>query len=125
MDTPSSRPNTSWPRWLRVGLVVSLILVVQGTLAYLLTWIDPASTPVLVPIRINSYAAWSTPKARHIEPGTTRAEIRQTLDDLANRDPKEPVIVYLSGIAMPDETGKIVIVPSDGTPADPAGLRVE
>src|SRR5438309_362025 len=51
MDTPlPSRPRL--PRWLRVGVLVGLILLVQGTLAYLLTWIDPATTPAFVQIRI-------------------------------------------------------------------------
>ena len=94
MDTPAIPFRTrTLPRWLRVVLFLAPILLVQGTLAYLLTWIDPPRHAVFVPIRINSYLA---PQPRHadkvmalfpgtIPAGTKRADIQQTLDGLAAR----------------------------------------
>lgn len=127
MDTPSRSSRTPLlPRWLRVSILFSLILLVQGALAYLLTWYDPPRALVLVSIRINSYPAWTAPHddpgelSGAIAAGTTRAEIQQALDNLSTCNAAQPVVVYLSGMALQIETGDVVIVPADGTPVDAA-----
>jgi hypothetical protein len=101
---PPRTKKTLLPRWLRVSGFVALILLVQGTLAYLLTWIDPAAAPTFVSLR-----------------GSTRADIRKSLDELAQRRSTEPVIVYLNGIALPGADGRVLIVPADGSPGHEAG----
>ncbi len=122
MDTPTSvlrSANTS-RRW-RIAAFVGLILLVQGGLAYLLTWVDPPREPILVDLRVTSYPMWSVPKARQADHNKlTRAEIRRTLDGLAKHNTSEPVVVHLSAIALHGASGNVLVVPSDGTPADPA-----
>lgn len=122
MDTPSSvSRSANLSRRLRIAGLVALILLVPGGLAYLLTRVDPPCEPVFVSLRINSYPAWAAPKPRQVEKASVkRAEILQTLDALARRAATEPVVVHLSAIAMHGESGNVLIVPSDGTPADPA-----
>ena len=135
MDTPSSpllpsRPSPSLPRWLRVGFSLGLIALVQGTLAYLVTWVDPAPTPCFVSIRVaehplihlstrgplNADALFAGAKPA----GTTLKEIQQTLDGLACHQSTGPVVVYLSAMALPGESGNLLILPADASPDDPA-----
>lgn len=122
MDALPSRPLL--PRWLRVGIFLVLIMLVQGTLAYLLTWIDPPRETGFLSIRVQSYAHWSAAPSRLILSGANAeklADIRQSLDNLASRPGNEPVIVYLSAIAVQGEGGHVYIIPGDARPDDPAG----
>ena len=130
MDTPSSVPLQSspsrtprLPRWLRVSVFVGMILLVQGTLAYMLTWIDPPPTPHFVAIHITEYqskelstgqsADGAVPFADMQRTGTKRTDIQQALDELAGREPREPLVVYVSAIALQADGGNVFILPSD------------
>ncbi len=128
MDTPANPlpPRLRLPRWLRVGLFLALIVFVQGTFAYLLTWVDPPRAPVFVSIRVHAYAHWTAPKMRRAadEAGKNavmRAEIQDALDTLASCSESEPVIVYLSAIAVQAEAARVYVIPGDARPDDPTG----
>ena len=135
MDTPSLSPlpspaNPSLPRWLRVGVFLGLIALVQGTLAYLVTWVDPSPEPCFVSIRVaehplnhlsmrgrlNADALFAGAKPA----GTTLQEIHKTLDQLANHQSTGPVVVYLSAMALQGGSGNLLILPADASPDDPA-----
>jgi Carboxypeptidase regulatory-like domain len=137
MDTPSSPPLESGPsptprlpRWLRVGVLLGMILLVQGTLAYVLSWIDPPQTPCFVAIGITEYQSNNLSSGRRSDgdlpfvntrkAGTNRNDVQQALNDLAGHGPSEPVVVYLSAIALQADGGDVFILPSDASPDDPS-----
>ena len=126
METPTYKPIQSSRRW-RIVFFLSLILLVQSGVAYLLSWIDLPRAPLYVPIRISTYHGWSWPHSRTgivltntMDIATDRAGIQRALDALAGRGKNEPVIVHLSAAAVLGESGQLLFLPSDATVADSA-----
>jgi Carboxypeptidase regulatory-like domain len=110
MDTPSSvplqsRPSPTFtlPRWLRVGVFVGLILLVQGMFAYLVSWVDPPRDPCFVSLRAGGDCKFAEALAR-----------------LADIRANQPVVLYVSASAIQSESGRLCLLPSDASLDDPS-----
>ncbi|MBI2808295.1 MAG: carboxypeptidase regulatory-like domain-containing protein [Planctomycetes bacterium] len=132
---PLDRPfkPSPLPRRIRIATLLALIFVVQGGLAYLLTWIDPPRGLTFVSIRIDTYQNISLPTRRHFGAediaknfasaevaGTTRQAILARLDALAQVREGEPVVVYLGAMALHADGADVCLLPSDANLHEPA-----
>lgn len=128
-----ARPGS--PRWSRVALFLSLIVSVEIALVYLISWVAPPLQACFVSIAVADYqarplAAWvhatgdpagmvdGSLLAETLRAGTTRREILQTLDTLENRRSRQPVILYVSALAVQTNDGDVYLLPGDALPDD-------
>lgn len=109
------------PRWLRVAFFLVLLTIVNGTLAYLLTWIAPVTAGHYLSITVRAReplfapANWPTTD----EAVWTKAHILETLDGLARIESRRPVVLMLSAPAVAADSGGVLIVPEDAAADDP------
>ena len=103
------------------------MLMMQGTAAYLLTWIDPprrprlharlfARTPPLPP------AAWlAGHETRRGAPTTNNTDVQAVFTELAAADPARPMVLIVRAPAVASESGRLLLLPPDANPDDRAG----
>jgi hypothetical protein len=123
----------------RLYLLLAAAGILLGVLAGMLTWLQPFTAPVLLPLWITEYRDPRFPvsaEADHdraaLEEGdyfresstTTfgsqeRQSLSQELAALARMAPSESVVVFLSAFAAADEVGQVVVFPADANPEDP------
>ncbi len=128
----------------RVFLVLALLLAVAGVLAGVLSWARPRPLTYFVPLGVADHAARQLPRppwaARDqnalLEGGyfvgeggaavRDRAALVSRLASLKGRRPDEAVLLYVSGQAVCDDAGRVVLLPGDADPdrlADGLPLR--
>jgi hypothetical protein len=149
MDTPpfsslSSTPNPSAAmpnigarRWLRVALFVGLILLAQGTLAFLLTWVDPPRETLYRAIDLSQGHTHFTPDAwlaghevrpyptKASKPLVSRKDAQASLAEFAKCGANQPLVLVVRAPAVQAESGHLILLPHDAAPDDlSTGLRL-
>jgi hypothetical protein len=125
-----ARPRAS--RW-RAAFFLLLIVLVQGSFAYLVSRIEPPRPTCFVPITISEYqarplaaaafagepACWQDGKLtpQVVRVGSTRQDIVLALEALGKRD-GGPLVLYVSALAVQADEGAVYLLPSDATPED-------
>ena len=127
----------------RAGKVVLILAFIFGLLAALggvLSWLKPGPSPYCLPLCISAYQSRSIPpvpmgerdlealraagifaRMNNVTPAHQEGHVvLQELAHLSDREPKDAVVVYVSGHAVLAGAGKIHILPADASPDNPA-----
>lgn len=123
LTSPPGAPDRSYPRsraglrrGLRVGVILGLMLLAQGTAAYLLSWIDPPREPFCRTIDFSHgatqfrSAAWL---AGHAAQSTDHAQIEAIFAELAACGESQPVLLTVRAPALPSASGALLLVTTD------------
>jgi hypothetical protein len=122
----------------RIFTLMAIMFALTGAFTGLLFWIRTEPRPVLLPLWVTSYEARQLPspawasqdraaladsKLFHLSTpprGSARHQLLQHLNSLQEMESGESVVVYLSALAIVAGPSKVMILPSDAHPDDPA-----
>ncbi len=137
LNPSAAPPRAGVRRWRRVGLFVGLILLAQGMLAFLLTWIDPPREAFFRTIDLAQGHTHFTPDAwlagHEVRPYPdktgkaliSRKDAQASLAELAQCSARQPVVLVVRAPAVQAESGNLLLLPHDADPADlSSGLRL-